>query len=111
VPEDLLRYIAEKASIAIDGVSLTVARWHPPTQGHAVRRTETQEQGHVEHGIADIAVIPFTYSHTSVRALAPGSAVNLEVDILAKYVESLLDARKSSPASRLAISKLLEEGF
>src|SRR5271156_4086467 len=84
VPEDLRRYVAEKASLAIDGISLTVARW--------------------QDGVADIAVIPFTYAHTSVRAMAPGAAVNLEVDILAKYVESLLDARKASDVSRLTVS-------
>ncbi len=91
VPENLRRYIAEKASIAIDGISLTVAKWH--------------------NGIADIAVIPFTYTHTSVHTMVPGAAVNLEVDILAKYVESLLDARKAPAAPRLTISKLIEEGF
>ena len=90
VPENLRRYVAEKASLAIDGISLTVARW--------------------QEGVADIAVIPFTYEHTSIRAMVPGNAVNLEVDILAKYVESLLDARKT-PAARLTMGKLIEEGF
>ncbi len=73
VPEDLRRYVAEKGSIAIDGISLTVARWHD--------------------GVADFAIIPFTHAHTNVRAMAAGSAVNIECDILAKYVESLLAAR------------------
>jgi len=91
VPEDLRRYVAEKASLAIDGISLTVARW--------------------QDGVADIAVIPFTYAHTSVRTMAPGAAINFEIDILAKYVESLLDARKASAASRLTVSKLIDEGF
>jgi riboflavin synthase len=70
VPADLHRYVVEKGSIAVDGISLTVARW----------------QG----GTADIAVIPFTHAHTNVYAMKPGDAVNLEIDILAKYVESLL---------------------
>jgi riboflavin synthase len=97
VPEDLRRYVAEKGSIAIDGISLTVARWHD--------------------GIADFAVIPFTYEHTNVHSLVPGGLVNIECDILAKYVESLLagssrrDTRDSTPASRLTVSKLIEEGF
>jgi riboflavin synthase len=91
VPEDLRRYVVEKGSLAIDGISLTVARWHD--------------------GIADIAVIPFTYEHTSVRAMATHDAVNLEVDILAKYVESLLEARKGHSESRLTISGLMEQGF
>jgi riboflavin synthase len=73
VPEDLRRYVAEKGSIAIDGISLTVARW----------------QG----GVADFAIIPFTHEHTNIRGMASGSVVNLECDILAKYVESLLAAR------------------
>jgi riboflavin synthase len=91
VPEDLRRYVAEKGSIAIDGISLTVARW--------------------QEGIADIAIIPFTYTHTNVRAMVPNDAVNLEVDILAKYVEGLLNARKGPAASNLTVSKLIEEGF
>ena len=91
VPEDLRRYVAEKGSIAIDGISLTVARW--------------------QEGIADTAIIPFTYTHTNVRAMVPNDTVNLEVDILAKYVESLLNARKGPAASHLTVSKLIEEGF
>jgi len=91
VPEDLRRYVVEKGSLAIDGISLTVARWHD--------------------GVADIAVIPFTYEHTNVRAMAPNDAVNLEVDILAKYVESLLDARKGRAESHLIVSGLIEQGF
>lgn len=91
VPQDLWRYVAEKGSIAIDGISLTVARWHD--------------------GTADIAIIPFTYTHTNVHAMVPGDAVNLECDILAKYVESLLESPKAPDASRLTVSKLIEEGF
>src|SRR5580658_8332092 len=62
VPEDLRRYVAEKGSVAIDGISLTVAHWGD--------------------GIADFAIIPFTYEQTNVRAMGPGDAVNLECDIL-----------------------------
>lgn len=91
VPEDLRRYVAEKGSIAVDGISLTVARW--------------------QCGVAGIAVIPFTYAHTNAGAMVPGDAVNIEIDILAKYVESLIAARKSSAESRLKISDLTEEGF
>jgi riboflavin synthase len=74
VPEELRRYVAEKGSIAVDGISLTVARW--------------------QDGAAEMAIVPFTYAHTNVQALAVGDPVNLECDILAKYVESLLEARK-----------------
>ncbi len=90
VPENLRRYVAEKGSIAIDGISLTVAAWRD--------------------GIADVAVIPFTYRETSVKRMVPGEAVNVETDILAKYVESLLDSRTPVP-SRLTVSRLIEEGF
>jgi riboflavin synthase len=101
VPDDLRRYVAEKASLAIDGISLTVARW-------SVAQSPMAQSN---DGVADIAVIPFTYAHTSVRTMTQGSAVNLEVDILSKYVESLLEARKASAAPSLTISKLIEEGF
>ncbi|MGC2420586.1 MAG: riboflavin synthase [Candidatus Acidiferrales bacterium] len=91
VPEELRRYVAEKGSIAVDGISLTVARW--------------------EEGAAEMAIIPFTYTHTNVQALAVGDLVNLECDILAKYVESLLESRKTSQSSRLTLAQLIEEGF
>ena len=70
IPVPLRRYVVEKGSIAIDGISLTVARWRD--------------------GVADVAVIPFTRAHTNIYAMQPADPVNLEVDILAKYVESLL---------------------
>ncbi|MFZ3215539.1 MAG: riboflavin synthase [Candidatus Acidiferrales bacterium] len=91
VPQDLRRYVAEKGSIALDGISLTVARWR--------------------EAIADIAIIPFTYTHTNVHAMTVNDAVNIETDILAKYVESLLRNEKSQPASHLTVKKLVEEGF
>jgi len=93
LPQDLRRYVTEKGSIAIDGISLTVARWH----------------AHV--GIADIAVIPFTHQHTNVHAMAPNDAVNIEVDILAKYVESLIASQKARATSHLTVAELIEEGF
>ena len=91
VPEHLRRYVAEKGSIAIDGISLTVARW--------------------QEGTADIAIIPFTYDHTNISAMVPNDAVNLECDILAKYMESLLAARKPRAASHFTVGKLVEQGF
>ena len=91
VPQDLRRYVAEKGSIALDGISLTVARWHD--------------------GIAHIAIIPFTYAHTSVHSMSVNDAINIETDILAKYVESLLRNEKSQPTSHLTVKNLVEEGF
>ena len=70
VPPDVLRYCVEKGSIAVDGVSLTVAALDGS-------------------GIA-VALIPHTLSATTLGALAPGDEVNLEADILAKYVEGLV---------------------
>jgi riboflavin synthase len=80
-----------KGSIAIDGISLTVAR--------------------LADGIVEAAIIPFTYSHTNLQSLALGDAVNVEVDILAKYVERLLESRRAPASSRLTVARLVEEGF
>jgi riboflavin synthase len=67
---DLLRYVVEKGSITVDGVSLTVAR--------------------VDDRTFDVSLIPETLERTNLGAAAPGVPVNLEVDILAKYVEKLV---------------------
>jgi riboflavin synthase len=91
VPEDFARYIVPKGSITIDGISLTVARWRDR--------------------IAEIAVIPCTYEHTNLSDHRPGDAVNLEGDVLGKYVERYLGARGAASASNLTISRLIEEGF
>ncbi len=91
VPEELCRYVAMKGSIALDGISLTVAGWHD--------------------GIVDIAIIPFTYTRTNIRDLTVGDPVNVECDVLAKYVERLLEARSEAPSSRLTVEKLVAEGF
>jgi riboflavin synthase len=69
-PVDLLRYCVEKGSITVDGVSLTVAR--------------------IDDASFDVSLIPETLERTNLGAAAPGTPVNLEVDILAKYVEKLL---------------------
>ena len=69
-PPELLRYLVEKGSIAVQGTSLTVA-------------------GVDDAGFA-VALIPHTLAATTLGALAPGSRVNLEADVLAKYVEKLL---------------------
>ncbi len=91
VPDDLAAYVAEKGSISVDGISLTVASWRD--------------------GVAGLAIIPFTYDHTNLQTLCASDAVNLEADILAKYVERLLDARRANSASRLTVERLVEEGF
>ncbi len=70
VPGDLARYLATKGSIAIDGISLTVAR--------------------VDGTSFDVAVIPTTREITTLSNLTLGSKVHLEMDVLAKYVEALM---------------------
>ncbi len=80
-PTEIERYVAMKGSIAIDGISLTVASF--------------------ADGIAEAAIIPFTYANTNLRALVTGDAVNLEVDILAKYVERLLGGAGAPPSRRV----------
>jgi riboflavin synthase len=74
---DLLRYVVEKGSIAVDGVSLTVAA--------------------VDGDRFDVSLIPETLERTTLGAAAEGAPVNLEVDILAKYVEKLLPSTTRSP--------------
>jgi riboflavin synthase len=69
VPDLLSRYIVEKGSLAVDGISLTVA--------------EIQER------FVSFTIIPHTYSHTTLRSYKAGSKVNLEVDVLAKHLEKL----------------------
>jgi riboflavin synthase len=74
-PRDLERYLVEKGSVAVDGVSLTVARLLP--------------------GAFKVALIPYTLSETNLRDAGPSSRVNLEVDVIAKYVERLMAFRES----------------
>ena len=69
-PAGLLRYVVEKGSIAVDGVSLTVAS--------------------VTEDTFSVSLIPETLERTNLGAAAPGTPVNLEVDVLAKYVEKLV---------------------
>jgi riboflavin synthase len=67
VPDTLTRYIVDKGSITIEGISLTVAS----IQGNEV----------------EVAIIPHTYTATSLRTLSPGTPLNIEVDVLARYAE------------------------
>jgi len=92
VPESFAKYVVPQGSIAIDGISLTVARWNGR--------------------VAEIAIIPFTYQHTNIRGKKIGDAVNLEGDVLGKYVERYMEARDAAkPASNLTIDELVRQGF
>jgi riboflavin synthase len=92
VPAEIAKYVVPKGSITIDGVSLTVAHW--------------------ENNVAEIAVIPFTYEHTNIRDRHPGDAVNIETDVLGKYLEQRLEARDTVwNVNPLSISELEAQGF
>jgi riboflavin synthase len=91
VPAEIAAYVAEKGSLTVDGISLTVAAW--------------------SNGVASFAIIPYTYAHTNLRNAKVGDAVNLEADIFAKYVERVLDARREPGTPRPSFAQLLKEGL
>ena len=92
MPADLAPYIVGKGSITIDGISLTVARWRD--------------------SIAEIAVIPYTYQHTNIADRSPGDPINLEADILGKYIERYLAQRESAASLvGLRVEDLVRQGF
>ena len=87
----LLRYIVEKGSIAIDGVSLTVAA--VDTDGFSV------------------SIIPHTGAQTILLGKKPGDTVNLECDVIGKYVEKLLGPHQEKPGSGITMDFLAQNGF
>lgn len=93
-PASLSPYIVEKGSIAINGISLTVAKVEPAADG-------AKE--------VVVAVIPHTYAVTNLHTLQSGNPVNLEVDVLAKYAEQR--AAKKNEAETITELSLIAEGF
>jgi riboflavin synthase len=93
IPPELDRYLVFKGSIAIDGISLTVAE--------------------LRDDIIAITVIPHTYFNTTLGARKPGDRLNLECDILAKHVEKLLARMELKPELKpaLTVAKLKELGY
>jgi riboflavin synthase len=77
-PRELARYLAYKGSVAVNGVSLTVNRVSDDASGCDI----------------SINIIPHTYEVTTLRSLRPGGRVNLEIDLIARYVERMLPAAK-----------------
>ena len=77
-PARLARYLVEKGSVAVDGVSLTIAELHDGTDATTFT----------------VSLIPETLTRTTLGSRAPGERVNLEVDVLAKYVERILDVTR-----------------
>ena len=89
VPAELDAFLVYKGSVAIDGISLTIAS--------------------LESDVLSVTIIPHTFRNTSLGAYRPGARVNLECDILAKHVEKLL--RKLDMKSPLTVEKLRENGY
>ena len=90
IPKDMEPYIVEKGSIAIDGISLTVVS--------------------VGNSQFSVSIIPHTMANTTLIDKRPGAVVNLETDVIGKYVRSFTEAR-SSKSRGLTLETLLENGF
>lgn len=93
-PDELAKYIAEKGSITVDGISLTV---------NGVRGAEF-----------DLTIVPHTVQETNIASWLPGSTVNLEVDVIARYLERLLLGEKAAHAGHdggITTAFLADNGF
>ncbi len=90
IPAEIERYVVYKGSLAIDGISLTVAE--------------------AEGGMVAVTIIPHTYEHTNLRTRRAGDKVNLEADVLAKYVEKMLGSLEVK-GRKLSVEGLLEQGY
>ena len=88
IPENLEKYVVYKGSISIDGVSLTVAS--------------------IENNIFSVAIIPHTLEKTTLKNLKAGDLVNIETDILGRYVEKFLSVKNNS---NITMDFLAENGF
>jgi riboflavin synthase len=88
IPSSLARYVVAQGSICVEGISLTVAA--------------------IEGDRLEIAIIPHTFEATNLRDLRPGDPVNLEVDVLAKYVEKMMTG---DPGNKLSKDELIRKGF
>jgi riboflavin synthase len=91
VPAQVSRFMVEKGSIAIEGISLTIARWEPLGDG----------------GVVHVAIIPHTYARTNLHTLQAGQPVNIEADVLIKYMEQ----RSVKPGFELSLEYLIANGY
>jgi riboflavin synthase len=89
IPPELTRYVIFKGSLSIEGISLTVAK--------------------IEGTEVTAAIIPHTTEMTNLKSLKPSDPVNLEVDVIAKYVEKMI--RGDSANSSITVEQLVEQGF
>ncbi|TCM71129.1 riboflavin synthase alpha chain [Acinetobacter calcoaceticus] len=93
-PASIAKYLAEKGSVTVDGISLTI--------------------NHLRGNIMSLNVIPHTAERTNISTWKVGTLVNLEVDIIARYIERLLlgeRAAEQAPTSKLSMEFLAENGF
>jgi riboflavin synthase len=92
IPDECVRYVVEKGSITIEGISLTVAR--------------------IAENTVTVAIIPHTYTVTNLHTLAPGSPVNIEVDVMAKYAERrAASSTDSKHPFELTLEYLIANGY
>jgi riboflavin synthase len=89
LPEDVAKYTVFKGSVSIEGISLTVAK--------------------LEQNLCTVAIIPHTVEKTNLHSLKPGDPVNLEADLIAKYVEKMM--KGDSTERSFTIEELVEQGF
>jgi len=94
-PPSISRYVVEKGSIAIEGISLTVARFEPGTP---------------EGDVVSVAIIPHTYSLTNLHSLKAGQPVNLEADVLMKFAEQRL-ASQQKEEFEITLEYLVANGY
>jgi len=95
VPAQTSRYMVEKGSIAIEGISLTIARWQPGTP---------------EGDVVSVAIIPHTYARTNLHSLKVGQALNIEADVLIKFMEQRSFMEKQT-AFDLSVEYLIANGY
>jgi riboflavin synthase len=89
IPPEMTRYVIHKGSLCIEGISLTVAS--------------------IEGTVVTVAIIPHTVKMTNLKSLKPGDRVNLEVDMIAKYLEKMM--RPEAASSSITVERLVREGF
>ncbi len=92
LPDGVGQYVVEKGSITLDGISLTVAGLGDGDSDAEADRTTDATGTEADRTTVTVAIIPTTYELTTLSAKEPGDPVHLEVDVLAKYVERLLEA-------------------
>src|SRR6201996_4869708 len=96
VPAAVSRYMVEKGSIAIEGISLTIARWEP---------------GMPEGDVVSVAIIPHTYAHTNLHTLKAGQPLNIEADVLMKFFEQQRAAAATETPFELSVEYLIAHGY